>query len=216
MLKTHKNTEGAFSLIELMLALFIGSILLITGIGLFSNSSRSSETNVHITRLNEQLQAAMYTMVNDIRRAGYWSNASTMLGTNANNNPFMAAGTDISINAAQNCILLSYDRNNDGTIPAVNSVSDDERYGFRLMNNSLQARPATGNFTCTAPANNWETISDPAITITGLNFVLSTTTTGKMQIRNITVTITGYHKANANYVRSLSQVVKVRNDKYVP
>src|SRR6185503_16427844 len=97
---------------------------------------------------------AMQLMSNDIRRAGYWGNAISDINTGANNNPFMAAGTDIAITGG-NCILFSYDYNNNGTLPTISSASDDERYGFRLSGSTLQTRPPGASFDCSAAASAW-------------------------------------------------------------
>lgn len=172
-------------------------------------------------RLNQQLQTVMNIMSNDIRRAGYWANAGSDVGLAQNNNPFMAVGTDLSISG--NCILFAYDHNSDGTLPSVAGGIDDERYGFRLIGGAVQARPPGAAFNCAATQAAWENLTDPSlIEITVLTFTLDSTTlttgpgTRGILLRNVDITLTGRLVNNNAITKTLTQRIRIRNDKFIP
>lgn len=217
--------QKGLSLLELMLALFLGTILLTISAQIFVTGTQHGRETSNAARLYQELRTAMDIMSNDIRRAGYWGSARNDLGSGANNNPFMDANTNISVNGSNNCILLSYDRNSDGSLPAV-GTGDDERYGYRLSNQAIQARPASANFSCTAANNSWVNITDPNIVnVTQLTFTLTTkevdlptgtTPASKIRLRYVDITIAGQLKNNPAITMTLNQHVRIRNDQYVP
>lgn len=221
MLKLKK--AGGFTFTELMVALTLNALLFAALLTIFLANINHYRKVVNTNRLNHQLQTAMDLMVSDIRRAGYWANASSDINGVQNQNPFMAAGTDISINGAGDCILLSFDRNDDGSLPGISAAIDDERYGYRLMGNSLQGRPPGADFSCSAASNNWENLTDPKfVTLTNLSFVLNTTTltTGPgskgIYLRSIDISLTGQLTGDSSITRTLTQHVRIRNDKFFP
>lgn len=221
-LKKRAKSQG-LTLIELMIAMAINLLLLLALTSMFSSNVGHFNQVNKSDLLKQQLQSAMQMMVNDIRRAGYWANASNDIGTGQNTNPFMAAGTDIAVNGSNNCILFSYDYNKDGSLPSITNSSDDERYGFRLLNNAVQARPPGAAFDCTASANAWENMTDTnLITVTALTFTLNTTSvpigaaSKTVKIRSVDITLTGQLVSDATVTLTLTEHVRVRNDKYVP
>lgn len=220
------QTIAGFSLIELMAALVISSFLML-GIGTVYEALLIRSVATHQqNELNHQMQATMDLMVNEIRRAGYWGHAKDDYLTNQNNNPFMTSSTDIYINTAQNCILFSYDADGLGSIPSVNTATDDERYGFRLINNTIQWRPYSADYNCAASASSWENLTNPnVVTITNLTFTQSTRVvdasgTGagspSVIIRSITIAMTGQLVQNPSLTRTLNYTVKVQSNKFAP
>jgi type II secretory pathway component PulJ len=210
------------SLVELMVALAVSLVVVIGMITVTVTSLHSSSNNLEINRLDEQLRAAMDIMTSDIQRAGYWSNAATDVGLNTNSNPFMAAGTDISI-PSSSCILFTYDHNKTGSLPAVNSGTDDDRYGYRLSGGAIQTRPVSASFSCTAGASTWENLTDPSvINITSLQFTTVPSTGYQtvnvgghtVTIREIEISITGSLVSDATVSRTIKERVRVRNDKF--
>jgi prepilin peptidase dependent protein B len=217
------NQPGGFTIAEILIALVLNSLILLALISVFSNNVSHVNKSIHSDTLNQQLESAMQLMANDIRRAGYWGNAQSDVGTGVNSNPFMAASTDLSINGSNNCILFSYDYNSDGSIPAISNAYDDERYGFRLNNQTLQSRPPGAAFNCTAAASAWENVTNPGIVnITSLTFTLNSSTipvgaaTKTLLIRSVVISITGQLVSDATVTKTLTQHVRILNDKYVP
>jgi len=214
--------QHGFTLVELMVALVVNVIILLALVSVFSANTSHVTKTTSLDALDQQLETAMQLMVNDIRRAGYWGNARNDLGNNQNNNPFMAAGMDIAITGG-NCIIFSYDANSDNSAPSITSSSDDERYGYRLSNQTLQARPFGATFACNAQASAWENVTDPTIVqITALSFTLNTSTvpvgavSDTMQVRSVDISISGRLTSDTSITKTLTQHVRIMNDKFVP
>jgi len=218
----HMTKHAGFTMVELLIALAINVIILLALVSVFSTNLSHFTKTTSSDVLNQQLETAMQLMVNDIRRAGYWGNAKSDLGTGLNNNPFMAAGVDVSVTGG-NCILFAYDYNNDGTLSVITSASDDERYGFRLSGNILQTRPWGASFACNAASSAWENVTDPTLVkITALSFTLNSTTvpvggvSKTLSIRSVDISITGQLVSDATVTKTLTQHVRILNDKFVP
>lgn len=218
-----KKTQG-FSLIELMIGILVGLFILSGSVLMFASYSKSSTDSIALTHLEHELRSAMNLIVGDIRRAGFYGNAAAMIQSGANNNPFMAAVTDIQT-PVNTCVLLSYDRNNDGTLPALNTAGGDERFGYRLNNQVIQTRSITdAAFSCTQ--GSWENLTDSTVVqITNLTFTLAPAnifingvdaTGGMVTLRNVTITLTGRLLNDTAVTRTLSTNVRVRNDKFTP
>jgi prepilin peptidase dependent protein B len=220
-----KKTVTGFTLVELMVALVINVFIFAALMAIFVANLNHYTTAVNTNRLNQQLQAAMQLMVNDIRRAGYWTNAYTLVGTDTNTNPFQSTvgSTDVTVGGTGNsCILFTYDHLGTGVLPSISSTTDDDRYGYRLNGTSLQTRPWGGTFSCSAAATNWENVTDSTVTITALTFTLTTqnTTTGlgtsALNMRSVDITLTGRLTSVPTITKTLTEHVRIRNDQFVP
>lgn len=213
-----------FTLIELMIALALNALLFTALLTIFLSNIDHYRKTLNHDRLDQQLQMAMSLMASDIRRAGYSANSKNDIGLHQNNNPFLVAGTtDLSINASNNCILFTYDHNGDGILPGISAAIDDERYGFRLNAQTLQARPPGSAFSCTASASSWENMTDPNLLhVTALSFTLNSATviigpgTKGLQMRSVDISITGTLTSDASITKTLTQHVRIRNDKFIP
>jgi type IV pilus assembly protein PilW len=217
-----KNKASGFTLPEVLIALAVNVVILLGLVTVFSSNVSHSTKTTNIDALSQQLETAMQLMANDIRRAGYWGNAISDLGTGVNNNPFMAAGTDVNITGG-NCILFTYDYDSNNSLATVSSTSDDERYGFRLNGQTLQTRPPGASFDCSAAANAWENVTDPGIVqVTALSFTLNSTTvpvgatSASLLLRSVDISITGRLTSDNTITKTLTQHVRIMNDKYVP
>jgi prepilin peptidase dependent protein B len=219
-LKNREKSAG-FTFPEMLAALVINTIIFGGLITVFLSNVNHYRITINMNRLNSQLQTAMLLMTNEIRRAGYWANAQNDIGSTTNNNPFMTSGTDISINGGGNCILLTYDSNNNGSLPSITASADDERYGFRLNGNVIQARSYGAAFDCNAGASEWDNITDSSvIEITALSFVMTTRTIltgpgGKGIIqRSVDITLTGRLTSNPTITKTIIKHVRIMNDKF--
>lgn len=166
-----------FTLIELMLAILIGSFVTSAIVVIYIDAIDSSADTVNSAQLNHDLGTAVLLMSNDIRRAGYWADAVT--GSDARNNPFTQGNANIQIPNA-NCILYTYD----GGALEDGNVDGDEYYGFKLNNGTIQIR-SSGTTTADCDDGNWDTILNITdVEITNLTFSFVTTAS----IPNITAT----------------------------
>jgi prepilin peptidase dependent protein B len=220
MLKKFLAASG-FTFTELMIALSINGFIFVALVAIFISGLTHYNTLFQTNQLYTELHAAMDIMVADIRRAGYWANASSIIGSHSNTNPFMASGTDISVGASNTCILMTYDHTQSGasSLPAISSSYDDLRYGYRLTNNAIQSRPRGATFACNAASNNWTNITDTnIIRVNTLTFALSTQviTVGShtITVRYVTITITGALLSNSAVTETLVENVRIANDKY--
>lgn len=211
MLVSRKKQHG-ISLIEILVGLSIGMIIAIAVLGIFTISIDGSQRILGTGKLERDLNAIMDGIVADIQRTGYWSNA-----TNSSTNPFYASGTDITTNAAANCVTFAYDRDQDGT------VSDSDKFGYRLGTNAIQFRPTGSTFDCAAATNNWANLTDPnSIIITAFTTTLTTVPvnpssgTDTTNYRTLTITISGYLKNNSTTTKTITRTIKVYNNKYSP
>jgi type IV pilus assembly protein PilW len=111
-------------------------------------------------------------MVRDIRRAGFLTDNAESYSGLLKANPFFQTANDLTIhdfgNGEDNCILYSYNRDNDKP-PATDA---DERYGFRLNDDGEleMRRSGTTNMNCTN--TEWQSITEPDVIITGLTFTI--------------------------------------------
>lgn len=224
LLKNLPSKIHGFTLPEVIIALAINAFLMIALVIVFMANLDHYNNLLNNAVLSEQMQTAMDIISGDIRRAGYWANAANDIGNHTNTNPFMASGADISVGGTGNsCILLTYDHDNNGSLPAISSSYDDERYGYRLNGSTLQARPPGATFSCNASASSWENMTDSnVITMTALTFTLNTQTitagpgTRGIIIRSVDITMTGQLASDSTVTKTLTRHIRIRNDKYTP
>jgi prepilin-type N-terminal cleavage/methylation domain-containing protein len=209
--KLLSNTQQGYTLIELMISMLIGLIILAAVIGMFVSMVKSDNDYLKSIRLNQELRAAMSLITRDIRRSGANRNAAVNSATTPPTNPFAVAGTTkISIGnpgpSTGTSISFSYDEAADATT---------ELYGYRL--NSTAG--TEGIESCTgetvAGCGTWRLVTDNSlVNITALSFTGATVTEGGINIRQITVTLSGRLRKDSNVARTLTETVKVRNDDF--
>lgn len=213
--------QRGVSLLELMVALLISTFVVSALVGLFFMAGRHNTNTLEITKLDTELNLVINSMARDVQRAGYWANSSS-----SSTNPFMQTGTtDLTI-VGGNCVLMTYDHDANGSLPAVGTGTDDERYGYRLMNGAIQYRPSGASFSCAALPDAWTNLTDNRIiTITAFTLTLDTQSadidgagsgTSTMQMRKLNITITGRLVDDTSVTRTLTKTIKLYNDKYVP
>jgi len=216
-INTKKNYQG-FSLIELMLSLFLGSILLAMVIGLYVTGVSNGAKNAKYSRLRTDIQSMLSIMTNDIRRAGYGGKDFLVRD---------AEGKNISVKiislSGKHCIFYSYDHELDQQLNA------DDKMGFcydpalkkiefvtKIGGNEIETCLIDGG-TPSACMNigNWVSLSNTDfISITGLTFTQGTSSSATAKLRNITITLTGELRENSNYTYSAKSTVQVRNAEF--
>lgn len=222
-----KKQQRGYLIIEMLVGLVVGIFVMAGTLSVFLHVSKASNENMRTARLNHELRTAMTLMVNDIRRAGFWNAAVSNLNAGVNNNPFMSTTTSLRINAANNCILLAYDLNKNSTLPVLNDPNGDDRFGYRLINNKLQARPKQlATFDCTVAETQWDNLIDPglieitAFTLTNTPVVIDADGAGPgtatLTQNIINLTVTGRLIQDIAVSRTFSETVRVRNDIFAP
>ncbi|EEG07814.1 PilW family protein [Pseudogulbenkiania ferrooxidans] len=207
-----RSRQHGVSLIELMVSVGLGLVLLLGMTSFLTTSLKSNTSTMKAARLDQELRAILLLISRDVRRAGYWGNASSGVGVGAAaySNPFGTVNT-----ATAGCILYSYDRNGDG------SQGNDEKYGVLLSSGTVMLRSGGTSYNCTPGANNsWEALSDSNVTsVTTLTFSLALTpyyqsgSSGPNVLsRTVTITLAGQLKSDSSVRQTLSETVKLEND----
>ena len=175
-----------FTLIEMMIAILIGTLIVAAAIAIYVSVIKGSSDTLKSTQLNQDLGLAMTIMTNDIRRAGYWGGA--VIESNATENPFTKSDastntyTNIEVNGS--CITYTYDTNtypdHATALAATGSsiVNSNEYFGFRLNNGTIEMKDR-GSTThgCNDPNAVWSDMLDSKrIKVTQLSFDLSGST----------------------------------------
>jgi type II secretory pathway component PulJ len=122
------------------LAMAIGVFVISQTLSLYSEKLANQNFQISQLRLNQEVRAITNMIVGDIKRHAFW------------------AGSDITANphtrivVESNCIIVSYDRNQDAsTTPANNEV-----IGYRLRQGKIQTRNNTNN----CNEGRWESLNE--------------------------------------------------------
>jgi type II secretory pathway component PulJ len=187
------------------------------------------------------MQSLLDVMERDIRRAGYFANASLNLSRDANGNPVIAptdrtamfslmasAGSStttwqdmqrISVVAPlYDCILLRYDANDDGSIAGTNEIMG---YRFKSTELGLEFKQwdtvADQLDQLCEGDEGWNNISqDGQVQLSSVTFAITpavgfSVPTGQ---RTITVSMVGQSQQKPTLSLTLQRQVRMRNDQY--
>ncbi len=212
------KTKG-FSLVELMVSLALGMVLLT---GVFKMQSSTIDNNSHslkLSRISQEIRAALDAIKSDIRRSGYWRDANI---DTSNTFGFLKISYD------QSCISFTYDFNNNGVLD-----QPGDEFGFRLNQGAIEARVAADACDTALPTRiSWAPITDPnSIIVNNLVFTkkvncLNVSTQpftscntnpgaiGEKTINttNITIDIQGVSASDPNITMQVSDATMLRND----
>ena len=196
------KADNGFSLIELLIALLLGSMLLAMVISLYVTTVSSGAKNLKYSRLRTDLQSIISLMETDIRRAGY-GGSEFMVGSGASK-------TVDSINSAdKDCIVYYY--NHDGST----SIRDANKMGFRLNHDKHEIQFGTGVDPLAAncyDSGYWRALSDKQfIKITSLAFTESEVSRASATMRSVQIDITGELVSESKAQHSITTKVQVRN-----
>ncbi|WP_373973906.1 prepilin-type N-terminal cleavage/methylation domain-containing protein [Chitinibacter sp. SCUT-21] len=214
--------QSGFSLIELMIAMAIGIFALLAISTVMTNNIQFGKNTIDLLKLNQTMRSTMNIISDDIRRAGYWNNASKLLDGSATQNPHAYPNSPVTIGT--NCIIFSYDRDNVG-----DTVNDSEKFGYALINNTIYMRTPGSYYGCdpslissSNPA--WQAITDPAkIKVTTFTFTKTAPTDSSHQvsynsstnicITDIKIEINAETKSiNSIIKQPIQKIIRIRND----
>ena len=236
------NLRRGFSMVELLVALVAGLIIVGTATTLYVSIIRANATSVQLSALNLGMQGLLDVMERDIRRAGYFANASLNLSRDANGNPVIAptdrtamftlmtsAGSTTLQDMQQltvtdpllyDCILLRYDANDDGSIAGTNEIMG---YRFKSAALGLEFRQwATVAAQLTTPTQcdddeGWNNISqDGQVQLSSVTFAITPAAGFSVPTgqRTITVSMVGQSQQKPALSLTLQRQVRMRNDQY--
>ena len=138
------NAQG-FTLLETLLAMAIGSIIMIGAARTLPLLQQQSLRLQMQVQLFDELQQMTQTVEKFIRRAGYCHGDCT--------------GKALQIQGPSgSCLLLRWDENSNGKWEGVER-EDSEYYGFRWRNNNLEMQRGVDR----CDGSGWEKINDPRV-----------------------------------------------------
>lgn len=167
MMNSITTSQKGFSLLELMVAMAIASVLMAGIYTFYHNQLKTHITQQEMVDMQQDARAAMYMMTREIRMAGY--------------DPQYNSGATIRI-ANDAAIAFDSDENRNGAIDTA------ERFYYALNNDSLVRG---GWNTPSAPVP--ENLNPVALNIDALNFVYldnaGNTTSDLPSIRSVQITL---------------------------
>lgn len=199
------NFQKGYNLIELMISITIGMIISAAIMSIFLAVIKSDSDTLKSIRLNQDMRATMSLIIRDLRRAGYNSAAvaNVLAGTA---NPFQT----LTIDTANSCLDYSYDVNQDGVLA-------NESFGYRLSGGAIQT--STDTTDCSANGN-WLNLTDQFLTNISAFTVTDPDTDGDgnpgittdgVTTHQVTITITANLIRDTTVVRTITEIVEVRN-----
>lgn len=148
--------QQGVSLIELMVGLTVGLIIVMAAGAMYITNLLSARDTGASLRLNSEVRMAMDVMIDEIRRAGYSP------GNTPATNPFMAAGTDLRVNAAGTCVEFAYDANGNGVVDDGSGAAPSEYFGFRITSGILETRTGGDQALNDCDTGTWNQLTTPA------------------------------------------------------
>ncbi|WP_413692573.1 prepilin-type N-terminal cleavage/methylation domain-containing protein [Psychromonas sp. KJ10-2] len=204
MLVTNRYQRG-FSLVEILVCLFLGSLLLAMIIGLYvSNLGNTNESLIH-SRLRTDLQALIGIMENDLRRAGYGGQA--FLVGDDSDKVFAVTNT-----VDQQCVVYTYNFDH--------AESPDVQHfmGFRysVKNKSIQfGRKVDKQVSNCFSSGYWVNLTDPNfLKIKQLNFLESEVANSQLTLRHLHIDIQVEWVKDSEYNHQISTLVQTRNPEW--
>jgi prepilin peptidase dependent protein B len=207
------------TLVELLIGTALSLFIVSAGLALLTSHLHDHRSLVLEARLMQDLRAASDAMARDLRRAGHWGGATAAIwraDTPVRANPYQAL---TQTGGRSDMLGLSYSR--DAT--ENHGLDDNETFGIRLRNQGIDILLGNGN---------WQALTDPAtVIVTGLQLAPEVhevrapcdlpcppDTPGaspcppRLQVRHVTLTLTGISPFDARVQRTLRTSVRVRND----
>lgn len=136
-------TQGGFSLLEVLLAMAIGSVLLLSAARFLPALQTAMLYQTRQQTLEEALWQHLYTLGKHLQRAGYCRGECN--------------GQPLVIGRQGACVIVQWDANSNGRWEH-SPLSEAEQTGFRLQNGVLETRQ--GAESC--EEKGWDKITDPA------------------------------------------------------
>lgn len=176
-----RKHQIGLTLIELMIGMLLGIIVMSGAIKILSTSITGQSDNLKLARINQDLRAMIDIMARDIRRAGFVTSSPDIHWQSLQKNPFFinTNSTDITLFNNGQCILYSYNRHESNDADAdgdgLIDVLSNERLGFKLNSHTHKLKmrlSGTDNNSCSN--GRWESITEPDVDITALQFTLAT------------------------------------------
>jgi prepilin-type N-terminal cleavage/methylation domain-containing protein len=203
-----KNTQTGLSLVELMVALAIGSMFTLAAVNVMSNALVNSTLIHQMAQLTQEMRSTMQLVSRDVRRSG-----RTL-------DPLAAFRATVDINSgltigSSSCLRIQYQADDATDRNAVYRLIDDGGIGKVAANFGATADCTTND--------GWVDITDPNLSdITNLQFTRTSQTldignnaaTGnpmQFAIERVSISITGVLVRDASISRTIENEIYLRN-----
>lgn len=133
-----------FSLLEVLVAMAISSVLMISAAKLLPSLQLAVLRQSQHILIQEDVWQLVFTIGKHLERAGYCAGA--------------CEGSGLTLSRDGSCLLMRWDANNNGRWESASST-EAEQTGFRLRDNAIETQ--RGSASCTGVG--WERITDPAL-----------------------------------------------------
>lgn len=211
-----------FSLIELMIAMVIGLIVVLTMGKLMSSTLGTTTRTVQMAMLTQQLRSAMQMISRDVRRTSYSSDAILCYANfDCATDGSLNLPDDIGFNTDLDCFTFLHDRNHDG------NATNDAPGAFRLNRSgtigAIEIWIGTTAPDCTSTSTSWEPVTDPDIVdvyffrvddLLSHTDIIDQDAGGDVlqKIRKVRIQIRGRLIFDPQVVRILEDTTRVRNN----
>ncbi len=212
--------ERGLSLIEMMIGLAIGLLVIAVAAAMLVGRIREHRALLVEARLMQDLRTSMDIVTRDLRRAGFWGDATAAMRATSTTsagaaNPYTALSP---VSDASDTVSFQLSRDASEN----NVVDDNEQFGFRLRKGVIEMLIGDGGWQALTDAGTMFVVSFevvPSLQQTSLSDAcikpcdVSSAVCGPVQqVRNLAVAITARASADSKVVRSLTSQVRLRND----
>jgi len=223
-----RQHQRGLSIVELMVGVAIGLFVVAAASMLVATQLSDNRRLTLETQVQQDLRATADIITRELRRAGHWGKArdGVWYADNAaaiRANPYAAVakadGSTFANGEESSVVLLSYSRSGDEA-DETGAIESAEELGFRLNNGVIQTQLGEDNWQALTDANTLN-VTDFRLTMNVQPIRLEcpkpcpdplVDCRPELQVRDITLDITGQAAHDSSVQRSLRSNVRLRND----
>ncbi len=222
--KFHRRAIArGMSLVELMVGVVLGLFIVVGATYFVVNFNSENRRLLLEARLTQDMRAAMDVVTRELRRAGYWGNATSgtnIFGTTTTVVPYDGTGyAVISPSAAsgpQSSVSYAYSK---GTADVANAAT--EKFSFDLLGGVLTTTIGTTGGSGAQPLTDAITTVVDEFTVTPSEAIEDVTcptacvgpSCPKVYIRELSVKFTAHAVVDPAVRRTLTNNIRLRNDR---
>lgn len=211
MLKSLPKQSAGITMIELLVSIALSFVVLSAAVSVTVTLTKQQVKTIQSRQAETQVIEVGKMLMRDIKRGGYWNNASSDLYSGTNNNPF----TNINIQS-NNCISLSYDEDNDGILDSGSGSGVSlysEALGYRYQSNEIQTATSASTNANVCLDNDWQALlKSPYFSATDLAITDNTVSTSIPSANNRFIDSRAYN-ITIQGTKNLTVSIKNRNDR---
>lgn len=224
-IRIKSSPASGLSIVEMLVGIAVGMFVL-AGATLVTSSQLSDNRQLILeTQIQQDLRATADVITRELRRSGYWNNATATVwgpsGASAPINAFQTFSQTGNPGVVDN-VTFSYSKQNVVSAPVANAPNGDEQFGYRLnaIDKTIEAKVGGAG---------WQTLTDPNVVLitqfdldprTEVSVVPcakscvggGTACWPQMLSVNVNISISGQATHDAKVKRSVQSGVRIRND----